>query len=204
MCFLTELNDLFAACVFGNNTLFKSGYVIGISKCTFDNRVSELNVRRKLCLSVLGNILCIAVVCERKRLTGALGQFFSESVVFSDFFINLGRNALCSNGVISSYSCLIAITKYRDNLTLVVESCCKVFCLFIELGYVSLTHSVVVIASVFFEKTIILSELLTELTLALSEFALAYLVSLTLLARGCAESSISVVIVVYLAYVRER
>ena len=66
MCFLAELNDLFAACVFGNNTLFKLGYVIGISKCTLDNRVSELNVRRKLCLSVLGNILCIAIVCERK------------------------------------------------------------------------------------------------------------------------------------------
>ena len=85
-----------------------------------------------------------------------------------------------------------------------VKSCCKVFCLFIELGYVSLTHSVVIIASVLFEKSIILSELLTELTLALSEFTLADLVLLTLLAGGCAESSISVVIIVYLAYVRER
>ena len=77
-------------------------------------------------------------------------------------------------------------------------------CLIIVLGSICITHSIVIIASVFSEKSVIFSELLAELTLALSELTLTELELLALLTGRLTTAKDIIIIIIKLAYVGKR
>ena len=119
-CFLTELNDLLASGSLGDDDLIELCNILGIGEGTLGESGSISDKGRKVCLNVVGKVLCIGICHLLDGLTGSLLKLFSKLVVNLNLLIKSGvkLSRLCF--IVASYSRAVAITENGDNLTLVV------------------------------------------------------------------------------------